>query len=51
MTILARVVKPGFELTVCGQPSKEWLDWLLTTDVPLTADQIKRRERLREHAK
>jgi hypothetical protein len=39
MTILVRVVAPGFELTVCGAPSKAWLDWLRTTDVPLTAAQ------------
>lgn len=40
MTILCRIEKPGLELTVCGTPSKEWLDWLLTAEVPLTADQM-----------
>ncbi|MGW4525155.1 hypothetical protein [Amycolatopsis sp. NPDC004378] len=44
MTILSRVVKPGFDLTVCGTPSKAWLDWLRTTDAPLTADQIRWRD-------
>ncbi|WP_254240456.1 hypothetical protein [Allokutzneria sp. A3M-2-11 16] len=44
MTILSRIEKPGFELTVCGTPNKQWLDWLLTTDKPLTANQIYWRE-------
>ncbi len=44
MTILSRVVWPGGELTVCGTPSKAWLDWLRTTTTPLTADQIRWRD-------
>ena len=44
MTILSRVVWPGGELTVCGTPSKAWLEWLRTTDTPLTADQIRWRD-------
>jgi hypothetical protein len=44
VTILSRVVGPGFELTVCGTPTPEWLDWLATTDAPLTAGQRAWRE-------
>lgn len=50
MTILARVVRPDFELTVCGAPSKAWLDWLLTAEVPLTETQIAHRELHRANA-
>lgn len=39
MTILSRVKKPDFELTVCGLPSKAWLEWLKTAEVPLTPGQ------------
>jgi hypothetical protein len=39
LTILVRIKAPGCDLTVCGTPSKEWLDWLLTAEVPLTDDQ------------
>jgi len=34
------VVAPGFQLTVCGSPTKEWLEWLRSTDMPLTACQL-----------
>lgn len=44
MTILSRVEGPGFELTVCGTPSKSWFDWLLTAQVPLTEAQMAWRE-------
>lgn len=39
MTILLRLEKPGFDLTVCGTPNAEWLGWVRTTEVPLTAGQ------------
>jgi hypothetical protein len=39
MVIRVRVVQPNFELTVCGPPTPEWLEWLRTTNVPLTAGQ------------
>lgn len=41
MTILVRVTDRDFELTVCGTPSKAWLDWLATTTVLLTEDQLR----------
>lgn len=44
MTILCRIERPDFELTVCGAPSKAWLDWLRTAEVPLTACQLAWRE-------
>lgn len=47
MTILARVVNGSFELTVCGNPSREWAEWLLTATVPLTASQIAHRDAYR----
>lgn len=39
MTILVRVESPGYQLIVCGMPTKAWLDWLRTTDTQLTASQ------------
>lgn len=44
MTILAYVKTPGFELIVCGSPSREWLEWVRTTDLPLTQGQAGWRE-------
>lgn len=49
MTILARIEKPGYELTVCGTPSKEWLEWLKTTTLPLTEGQLAWRELVLRH--
>lgn len=41
MTLLSYVGgTPGFELFVCGAPSREWLEWVRTTAVPLTASQV-----------
>lgn len=39
MTILCRIKRQGFDLRVCGTPSKDWLDWLKTAEVPLTEGQ------------
>ncbi len=47
MTILCRIEPTGdnhVTLTVCGTPTKAWLDWLLTAEVGLTAEQIWWRE-------
>lgn len=33
-----------FELFVCGTPSREWLEWVRTTAVPLTSGQVVWRE-------
>lgn len=44
MTCLVRVKGPGYDLRVCGTPSRAWLDWLLTAQVPLTDDQTRWRD-------
>ena len=42
MTLLSYVGgTPGFELFVCGAPSREWLEWVRTTAVPLHASQVR----------
>jgi hypothetical protein len=48
--ILSRVVQPGVELTVCGMPSKQWYEWLLTANVPLTVDMWLERFALEKQA-
>lgn len=40
MTILHRIDTRRLQLWVCGSPSKEWMDWLRTTDVPLCPSQL-----------
>lgn len=40
MTLLSYVKTPGFELFVCGDPSREWLEWVRTTTAPLTGSQV-----------
>lgn len=49
MTILARVVGPGYELTVCGNINSAWLEWLRAAEVPLTAAQHEWRQLMLEH--
>jgi hypothetical protein len=47
VTILCRIdatPENSAELTVCGTPTKAWLDWLLTAEVGLTSEQIAWRE-------
>jgi hypothetical protein len=47
MTIICRIDSTpnnSDELTVCGTPTKKWLDWLLTAEVGLTAEQVAWRE-------
>lgn len=44
MTLLAYAKGRDFELFVCGAPSREWLEWVRTTAVPLTGDQVVWRE-------
>jgi len=46
--ILAAIVKPGVQLIVCGTPSAEWLEWLRTTEVPLTDAQWEMKQTLTE---
>lgn len=40
MTLLAYAKGLDFELFVCGSPSREWLEWVRTTAVPLTSGQV-----------
>lgn len=44
MTLLAYAKGLGFELFVCGYPSKEWMEWVRTATVPLTSGQVMWRE-------
>lgn len=48
MVLLARVNDPGFQLWVCGAPSREWIEWLLTTKVPLAPEQLEWKRRAEE---
>ncbi len=44
VTILAYVKRDQFELIVCGAPDAAWIEWVRTTDMPLTQDQMSWRE-------
>lgn len=48
MTVLSYVNNNGFELRVCGTPSKAWVEWVRTATVPLTPHQQWWRERALE---